>query len=104
MFREEAVMDIKYTPPTTTAERPKLGGDLVSKAVSARSPRPSTDTGAGPRVDTRATESLVQTGRAEGRGLHERVVTELRDQIAKGTYTADLDVVAERVADVLGIY
>ena len=48
-----------------------------------------------------ATQSLVEISRHEARKQHELLLSELREQIRSGTFTADLDVVAERVAEVL---
>ena len=53
-------------------------------------------------VDAGATLSLVELGREEAKALHERMITRLRDDIASGTYSPDMDVVSERVAEVLG--
>lgn len=46
--------------------------------------------------------SLVELGKRESKELHQRMIDRLRQDIANGTYTADLNVVAERVAEVLG--
>ena len=54
-------------------------------------------------VDTHATQQLVETSLREVRALHEAELDDLAQQIRTGSYTPDLDVVASRVADVLGL-
>lgn len=54
-----------------------------------------------PEVDTGATMNLIELGRREVEALHERMLTRLREDIASGDYSANMDVVAERVAEVL---
>jgi anti-sigma28 factor (negative regulator of flagellin synthesis) len=44
----------------------------------------------------------VEIGKNEARKHHEMLLSELREQIRSGTFQADMDVVAERVAEVLG--
>lgn len=45
--------------------------------------------------------NLIELGRREVEALHERMLTRLREDIASGDYSANMDVVAERVAEVL---
>ena len=55
-----------------------------------------------PEADTSATSALEQMGRAEAQQLHQDMIARLREEIRNGTYEPQLDVVAERVAEVLG--
>jgi hypothetical protein len=57
----------------------------------------------GPSVDTSATQSLVQVGLQEALALHESELASLTEQIRTGAYSADPDILASRVAEVLGL-
>ena len=100
-------MTTKSIPPTTTTDRPVLSVEIARRGkrteiVEGGKPiSPEMTSNQRRAVDTSATQSLVEISRHEARKQHELLLTELRDQIRSGTFTADLDVVAERVAEVL---
>lgn len=103
-------MSMKVSPPITTTERPALRAETI-RGVSDQSRTATTDAQSSPTsaptqaaeaVDTSRTAGLVEVGRHEADQLHNDLIMQLRDQIRSGTYAADLDVVAERVAEVLG--
>ena len=100
-------MSTKSIPPMTTTDRPVLSVELArrgkrTEVVEGGKPI-SSETSSHQRsaVDTSATQSLVEISRHEARKQHELLLTELQDQIRNGTFESDLDVVAERVAEVL---
>ena len=100
-------MSVKITPPPTTTEKPLLAvtpshGQLQGVRKDGVLAQPMQSTPPPSEVDTRATLELVEITQDEGLELHEKMLEQLRDRIASGNYTADLDVVAERVAEVLG--
>lgn len=100
-------MDLKITPPATTTDRPLLAVEPVKKqgqtAQTAPEQSRATDsTPATSQVDTSATSNLVELVRHDAQNIHTRMLEQLQTDISSGSYNADLDVVAERVAEVLG--
>ncbi len=99
-------MDMKITPPTTTTDRPVLAVPPAEHKSGGRAAvtgqqHSSTEGTQAPQVDTSATAELVELAKHEALANHERMLEQLQRDIASGDYNADLDVVAERVADVL---
>jgi anti-sigma28 factor (negative regulator of flagellin synthesis) len=100
--QKERTMDIKKT--TDSSNLAQLESAQRKRPTEiAESPSRSTEVSPDkPKVDTGQTVSLVELGKRESKELHQRMIDRLRQDIANGTYTADLNVVAERVAEVLG--
>lgn len=101
-------MDVKLTPPTTTTQKPALGVEAIqnraAEAQGAQKQSQRTDGSVEARAaDTSQTSGLQELGLVESRKLHEELIMRLRDDIRGGSYVADMDVVAERVAEVLGV-
>jgi len=100
-------MTTKSIPPSTTTDRPVLSVEIAKRGqrteiVEGGKPIGNPTTSSRRSVDTSATQSLVEISKHEARKHHEKLLTELREQIRNGTFQSDLDVVAERVAEVLG--
>jgi anti-sigma28 factor (negative regulator of flagellin synthesis) len=100
-------MSTKSIPPTTTTDRPVLSVEIAKRGkrteiVEGGRPLANDVSKTRRSVDTSTTQSLVEIGKNEARKHHEMLLSELREQIRSGTFQADMDVVAERVAEVLG--
>jgi len=103
-------MDIKNMPlrlaPDTSLLRSRTAGlDGATPSENTRKPGASGDPAVsnGVAFHGGATAALVDSGLQEALAIHEAELDALAAQIRTGDYTADLDIVASRVADVLGI-
>lgn len=105
-------MSFKISPPPTTTQKPVLvvketespRGTAETTVSDRTQPKPTEEAQATTSaVDTSATSALVEVGREEAQRLHNEMLEDLRSAIASGSYQADMDVVAERVAEVLGV-
>ena len=100
-------MDIKQKLPVTVTDKSTMKA-LESvrqqhKAENVGGPSTSTEAQTSrAKVDTSTTSNLVELGRREAQKLHEQMMQQIANDIADGSYSADVNVVAERVADVLG--
>ncbi len=96
-------MDVKLN---STTARAKAAVEAVrsqaSQPQAGSQPSTRTDDTQVSTADTSATSSLQELGKSEAHKLHQELLDRLRDEIKNGTYQPRLDVVAERVADVLG--
>ncbi len=73
----------------------------VANAPADTAPPPSTEGSKG--LEGGASKALAKVAQHEVQTIHDRVVADLRTRILGGSYAADLNVVADRVAEVLGI-
>ncbi len=100
-------MDVKQKLPVTVTDKSTL------KALESVRQQRKTENVGGPSTSTEAqtarttvdmstTSNLVELGKREAQRLHEQMMQQIADDISDGTYSADVNVVAERVAEVLG--
>ena len=97
-------MDIRTS--MTNVDRSLIsGGQAAAQRARATVEQQSLDIAkkAGASVDTGATQRLVESGQSEAMALHEAEIQQIATDIRTGSYSADLDVVAMRVAQVLGL-
>jgi anti-sigma28 factor (negative regulator of flagellin synthesis) len=100
-------MDVKQKPPVTVTDRTNLKAlESVRNQTKAENVGGASTSTEAPKtrkqVDTSTTSNLVELGKREAQRLHEQMMQQLAEDISDGSYNADVNVVAARVAEVLG--